>query len=154
MNSDVSASRLFIPAMAGFYERMSVLSYPLIRLVVGVNLIPHGSQKLFGWFGGDMEKTIGGFASMGLEPAALLAYLVAVVEFFGGILLAIGLLTRPAALAVAIFMAVAVYVHWASGFFWPEGGFEYPLMWGVIALAIFFRGGGALSMDRALGREF
>jgi putative oxidoreductase len=155
MNPDVSADRLIIPAMAGFYKKASVLSYPLIRFIVGANLIPHGGQKLFGWFGGDIEKTIAGFSSMGLEPAAFLTYLVAIVEFFGGILLAIGLLTRPIALAVVIFMAVAVfYVHWPSGFFWPEGGFEYPLMWGVIALAIFFRGGGPLSVDRALRKEF
>src|ERR671914_936611 len=104
MNPDASSSKLFIPVMAGFYERMSVLSYPMIRFIVGVNLIPHGGQKLFGWFGGDMAKTIEGFASMGFEPAAFWAYLVAIVEFFGGILLAIGLLTRPAALAVVIFM--------------------------------------------------
>lgn len=154
MNSNSSANKLFIPALGGFYEKMSFLSWPLIRFIAGVNLIPHGAQKLFGWFGGDMAKTIAGFSSMGFETAAFWAYLVAITEFFGGILLAIGLLTRPAALAVFIFMMVAVSVHWPSGFFWPKGGFEYPLMWGLIALAISFRGGGPLSLDRALGKEF
>jgi putative oxidoreductase len=155
MNSEPSVQKLFFPALDGFYAAASKLSYPMIRFIVGVNLIPHGGQKLFGWFGGDMTKTIDGFASMGFEPAAFWTYLVAIVELFGGILVAIGFLTRPAAFAVVIFMAVAVFfVHWSSGFFWPEGGFEYPLMWGIIALAILFRGGGPLSVDRALGKEF
>ncbi len=76
-------------------------------------------------------------------------------EFFGGLLLAIGLLTRPAAVGVVIVMAVAVFaVHLPNGFFWGAGGYEYPLLWGLLALAIAFRGGAEMSLDRMIGREF
>jgi putative oxidoreductase len=153
MNSEPLANNLFVPALSGFYAAASKLSYPMIRFIIGFNLIPHGAQKLFGWFGGGgMAGAIEGFGGMGFDP--VWAYVIAILEFFGGILLAVGFLTRPIALLVVIFMAVACSVHWSNGFFWPDGGFEYPLMWGVIALAIFFRGGGSLSVDRALGREF
>jgi putative oxidoreductase len=92
---------------------------------------------------------------MGLEPANLLAPYIGLLELVGGTMLAIGFLTRLVAIQVVGFMAVATfYVHWSNGFFWPDGGFEYPLFWGLIALAIVIRGGGKLSVDRAIGREF
>jgi putative oxidoreductase len=119
-----STPRLIIPALKPLYERLAPLSYPLIRFVTGATLVPHGAQKLFG---GDLAGMAQGFSAMGLEPA----------------------------LAVVIFMAVAVtQVHWPNGYFWTDKGFEYPLLWGLVALAIAFRGGGALSIDRAIGREF
>jgi len=119
-------------------------------------LIPHGAQKLFGWFGGSgLEATTAGFAKMGYEPAWLVGPLVAGTEFLGGILIAIGFLTRPVALAAAILLLVAAMdVHLANGFFWGKGGYEYPLLWAVLCAAITVRGGGVLSVDRALGKEF
>ena len=151
-----SSTRLFIPALGGFYDAVSGLGYPLIRFIPGLILMPHGAGKLFGWFGGrGIEGTAAGFAKMGLEPALPLAYVVGVTEFFGGLLLAIGLLTRPAAIGIVAIMAVAVFqVHLKNGFFWFNGGYEYPLLWGMIGIAILFRGGGALSVDRKIGREF
>ncbi len=155
MAEQQSESTLIIPALGGIYDNVSGLAYPLVRLVTGALLIPHGCQKLFGWFGGDINATAAFFSQIGLEPALPLAYLVGVTELFGGILLAIGLLTRPVAVMVLVQMAVAMFlVHLGNGFFWNEGGFEYPLMWGLLALAIAFRGGGPLSVDRAIGREF
>ena len=148
MTYDMTHPRPIVPALG---------SYPLIRATTGLMLMPHGAQKLFGWFGGyGLEGTGGFFAqNLGLEPGLFWAALVGGVEFFGGLLLVLGLLTRPAALAVAILMAVAVFtVHLPKGFFWTSGGYEYPLFWGLIALAIAFKGGARLSLDRALGREF
>ena len=150
-----ATTKLIVPAVGPFYERLSGLSYPMIRFFTGLILMPHGAQKLFGWFGGDITGTAGFFSQIGLEPALPLAYLVGATEFFGGLFLAIGFLTRPAAAGIAILMAVAAFkVHLANGFFWTGGGYEYPLLWGLIALAIFFRGGGEMSVDRAVGREF
>ncbi len=127
----------------------------MIRFFTGLFLMPHGAQKLLGWFRGNIEGTAGFFAKIGLEPALPFAYLVGATEFFGGLFLAIGFLTRPAAAAIAILMAVAAFkVHLANGFFWSNGGYEYPLLWGLIALALALRGGGALSLDKAIGREF
>ena len=156
MNEQGSSTRLFVPALGGFYGAVSGLGYPLIRFFTGLILMPHGAGKLFGWFGGrGIEGTAAGFARLGLEPALPLAYVVGVTEFFGGLLVAIGLLTRPAALGVAIIMAVSVFhVHLKNGFFWGSGGYEYPLLWGIVALAIVFCGGGALSVDRKIGKEF
>jgi putative oxidoreductase len=147
--------RPIIPVLAPLYQGLSGLSYPMIRFFTGLILMPHGAQKLFGWFGGNIQGTAGFFAEMGLVPALPLAYLVGGIEFFGGLFLAIGFLTRPAAAAIAVVMAVAAFkVHLGNGFFWNAGGYEYPLLWGLIALALAFRGGGELSLDKAIGREF
>jgi putative oxidoreductase len=90
-----------------------------------------------------------------MQPGFLVALLSGLVELVCGGLLVLGLLTRPAALGVVILMAVAILaIHLPLGFFWQDGGLEYPLMWGLIALAIFFRGGGRLSLDHLIGREF
>ncbi|MCH8810128.1 MAG: DoxX family protein [Proteobacteria bacterium] len=157
MTVQTAETRLIIPALGPLHAKLSRWSYPLIRAATGLMLMPHGAQKLFGWFGGyGLEGTGGYFAqNLGLEPGLFWAALVGGVEFFGGLFLALGLLTRPAALAIVVIMAVAVItVHLPNGFFWNAGGYEYPLLWGVIALAIAFKGGAELSLDRALGREF
>jgi putative oxidoreductase len=91
----------------------------------------------------------------GLPAPLAWGYWIAILEFAGGIMLAIGFLTRPVAFLVAVEMAVAVIgVHLPNGFFWTAKGFEYPLLWGLLALAIAIRGGDRLSVDRALGAEF
>ena len=76
------------------------------------------------------------------------------IEVGGGTLLALGLATRAAALLVAGLMTVAVVkVHLGAGYFWMSGGYEYPLLWGVVALSFVFRGGGAWSLDAVLRRH-
>lgn len=152
-----ASTKLIVPAVGPLYERLSGLSYPMIRFFTGLILMPHGAQKLFGMFGGGgLQGTAQGFAQgLGLEPGIFWATLVGGTEFFGGLFLAVGFLTRPSAAGIAILMAVAAFmVHLPNGFFWTNGGYEYPLLWGLIALALFFRGGGELSVDRAIGREF
>jgi putative oxidoreductase len=83
-----------------------------------------------------------------------LALAVALVEFVGGIMLVLGLLTRPVAIAVAVFMSQAVAFHFDNGFKWTDGGYEFPLMWMVAALFFAVRGGGYLSVDQKIGKEF
>jgi len=115
-------------------------------------LIPHGWMKLFGEA---LAGTAQGMSSMGLEPAYPLAIYIALLELVGGTLLALGLFTRLVAIQVIGFMVVAAfYVHLGNGFLWIKGGYEYPLFWGIVALAILFRGGGSLSLDRLIGKEF
>ena len=157
MTATTTSPKLIVPAFDGMYDRLSSLGEPLIRVTAGLLLMPHGAQKLFGWFGGyGLYGTAGFFAAnLGLEPGLFWAALVGGVEFFGGLFLAIGLLTCPVAAAIAVLMAVAVVqVHLGNGFFWTDGGFEYPLMWGLIAIAFVLRGGGALSADARIGHEF
>lgn len=157
MSNATHAPSPIVPALAPLYARLRPLSYPMIRFFAGLFLMPHGAQKLFGWFdGGGLSGAAGYFSqNLGLEPGMFWAVLVGGTEFFGGLFVAIGFLTRPAALAVAVLMAVAiVLVHLGNGFFAMAGGYEYPLLWGLIALAIAMRGGGRMSVDQAIGREF
>ncbi len=152
---DMTPNQLYFPFMAGFYDKASEWGYPLMRFFTGLILVPHGAQKLFGWFGGGgIGGTAGFFSKIGLEPAFPLAILVASVEFFGGLLLAVGFLTRFVAAAIAIELFVAAfYVHLANGFFWTKGGLEYPLLWALLAVGIFLRGADKFSVDQKLGRE-
>jgi putative oxidoreductase len=144
-NSKTSA----VSTLSAAFDRLAELSWPLVRISTGLLLLPHGSQKLFGWFGGyGLAGTGQFFDTLGLHPGFVIAVLAGVVEFFGGLALVFGLLTRPAALAVAVLMGVAIFsVHLPNGFFWTDGGFEYPLLWGLVAIAIFLRGGGRFSLD-------
>ena len=146
--------RYYLPALGGVYEGLGWLAWPIVRITTGALLIPHGAQKLFQIGGASVAGTAAGMAKMGLEPAYPLALYIALLEFVGGFLLVIGFLTRPVALLVAGFMAVAAFkVHMQFGFFWTNRGYEYPLMWMLLAIALLLRGGGELSVDRALGRE-
>lgn len=136
------------------FDRLSAFSYPLVRITTGLLLMPHGAQKLFGWFGGNGLTATGEFfgTQLGMQPGIVFALLAGLVEFFGGLALVLGLLTRPAALGVAILMGVAIFaVHLPNGFFWTNGGYEYPLMWGLLAIAVLLGGGGRYSLDRRFG---
>lgn len=154
--SGAGAHRYIIPALGHLWERLKPYHWPLLRFFAGMMLVPHGAQKLFGAFGGPgLLDTSYGFQKMGIEPALPLALVAGCIEFFGGLLVAVGLLTRPAALAAFILLMVAVIqVHLPGGFFASRGGYEFPLLWAIVMLAIVIRGGGPLSIDKAIGREF
>jgi putative oxidoreductase len=146
-----------VPADATTDTTADAISWLIIRVAAGLILMPHGAQKLFGWFGGKgLDGTAQFFETgLGLTPGIAFAVLAGVTEFFGGLFLALGLLTRLAAAGVVAVMAYAAFgVHLGNGFFWSAGGFEYPLMWGLVALAFVIRGGGQLSLDRAIGWKF
>lgn len=130
----------------------SSLASLALRLSAGVIFVAHGAQKLFGSFGGyGLEGTGQWMASVGLEPGYLMALAAGGAEFFGGIALLIGLLTRPAALMLAITMAVAIFaVHLPNGLFMSNDGYEYGLALLGISVALMFSGGGKYSLDRKL----
>lgn len=120
----------------------------VLRLYVGLVLVAHGSQKLFGWFGGHSVSDMAGmFHSQGLRPSGFWAWTNALAEFFGGLLFAFGVLTPLAAgiLLANMLMAIAL-VHWQNGFFNAKGGFEFPLTLAVGALTIGLSGPGALAL--------
>lgn len=153
---DQQQGQFYIPALGKIYAKFDCWAVPILRIVTGGILIPHGCQKLFGWFGG-MGLTANAqlFDRFGYGPGMFWGTLVGFTEVTGGVLLAIGLFTRPAALAIAIFMVNAVYfTSSVGGFFWTKGGSEYSLL--ILAVAVYFliRGGGPCSVDRAIGREF
>lgn len=123
-----------------------------LRLSAGTIFVAHGAQKLFGSFGGyGLEGTGQWMASVGLEPGYLMALAAGSAEFFGGIALLIGLLTRPAALMLALTMLVAILtVHLPNGLFMDNGGYEFGLALLGISVALVFNGGGKFSLDRKL----
>ncbi len=127
----------------------------ILRVPIGTILAAHGAQKLFGWFGGyGLEGTGQWLVSVGLEPGYLMALLAGSAEFFGGIGLILGFLTRPAAIVSAFTMLVAiVVVHLGNGLFLSGNGFEYALALLAAAVALAIQGGGAISMDRVISRQ-
>lgn len=126
----------------------------LLRSILGVVMIYHGAQKLFGWFGGvGMEGFTNNVAGLGLPggiPPLYLAYAAAIAEFGGGILLILGLLTPLAALGVAGTMGVAAFVVHRDAFSLKHNGMEFALTLFVIALALLFTGPGRFSLDAAM----
>jgi putative oxidoreductase len=122
-----------------------------LRVPMGLIFAAHGAQKLFGWFGGyGLQGTGEWMASIGLEPGIAMAALAGSAEFFGGLFLLLGLLTRPTALALAVTMLVAIFsVHFANGLFMSNNGYEFALalLAGVVSLLV--SGGGQASLDRA-----
>jgi putative oxidoreductase len=123
-----------------------------LRLVVGLYLFGHGSQKLFGWFGGNgMEGTRGMVGRLGFRPVGLWALGAALTETLGGLLLALGLLNPVGSVLVASSMLVAILgVHWSKGVWSANGGFELPLTNLAAAFALATTGPGAYSLDRVL----
>jgi len=134
------------------------VSLTLLRLVLGVVFFAHGAQKMLGWFGGyGFHGTMGFIQHMGF-PAPV-AFLVICTEFFGGLGLIVGLLTRIAALGIGVDMIGAVLiVHLPNGFFmnWAGNqkgeGFEYHLLAIAIAATLLLRGAGKFSADGALSK--
>jgi putative oxidoreductase len=126
-----------------------------IRIPVGIIFAAHGAQKLFGWFGGyGLAGTAGWMDSIGLHPGMLLALLAGGAEFFGGLALLLGLLVRPASVALAFTMLVAIFsVHISKGLFLSNGGFEYGLALLAVTIGLSISGAGRWSLDGALARD-
>jgi putative oxidoreductase len=150
MNESVRrAPRLLIPALAPFYETVRPLSWLLIRLTAGLMIIPHGWPKVQA---GVAATAATALARRGIQPAEPLAIVIIALETIGGLCVALGLFTRFWAAAIAIEMGVIAWQYFPA-FGWTRPGYEYPLMWGLVMLAIALRGGGPYSVDRAIGRE-
>ena len=105
-DTGVPAAKRIIPALAPITEALSPYAEPTVRVVAGLLLVPHGAQKLFGWLGGHGIVGTGEFFASKLGLPASVAVLAGLIEFTGGLLLAVGLATRAAAALVAGLMAV------------------------------------------------
>ncbi|WP_416637987.1 DoxX family protein [Pseudomonas sp. OHS18] len=124
----------------------------ILRVLVGITFMAHGSQKLFGWFGGyGLAGVAQWMESIGLAPGYLMALLAGSAEFFGGLALVIGLLVRPASAVLAITMLVAIFsVHIGNGFFMANNGYEFALALLAATLALLVEGAGRLSLDQRI----
>ncbi|MFV0597802.1 DoxX family protein [Shewanella sp.] len=127
-----------------------------LRIPIGIILMAHGSQKLFGWFGGyGLEGTGQWMASIGLTPGYLMALMAGSSEFFGGLLIIIGLLTRPTALVLSFTMVVAIFsVHIGNGLFLSNNGYEFGLALLAATVSLAVSGAGKLSADNLLAARF
>ena len=151
MSAEIDSKRLFFPGLAGVYGSLSPYAYAFMRFATGAVLAPHGIQKVMHLTIAQYVKTIGG---KGLPLAEVLAYLTFFTESVAAICLAIGLFTRAAAVMIWIEMAVIIIFYQSQyGYFWTQRGIEYALLWLLLCIAIFFRGGGRYSVDHYIGRE-
>jgi putative oxidoreductase len=124
----------------------------MVRVVVGLLMAGHGSQKLFGWFGGyGLEGTGGFFEGIGFRPGKLFAAAAGAGEVTSGLLVALGLLGPVGpALMLSVMLVAAISVHW-HGVFAASNGVEVPLLYAVVAVALAFTGPGQYSLDGLLG---
>jgi putative oxidoreductase len=144
-----AAPRLLFPGLGRFYAWAEPVSWALIRLTAGLMLIPHGWPKLMMGVTATANMAL---VKRGIAPAEPLAIVLITLETLGGLCIALGLFTRFWAAAVTIEMCVIVYHHLPK-FGWTAPGYEYPMFWGLVMLAIVLRGGGPYSLDRRIGRE-
>lgn len=127
----------------------------ILRILVGIIFMAHGSQKLFGMFGGyGLEGTGQYMASLGLNPGYLMALLSGSAEFFGGLALFLGLLVRPAAVVLIVMLVVAILsVHVHNGLFMANNGYEFGLALLGAAIAVLVEGAGRVSLDRVIATK-
>lgn len=153
-----STSLSFRSALAALFSTSRSTTPTILRIVLGLVMLPHGLQKTVGWFGGHgFEGTMGFMGSIGI-PAAL-AFLAIAAESAGALALIAGLGTRIASFGILSVMVVAAFMHRANGFFmnWSGAqageGFEFHLLAIGIALALIVAGGGRFSADRAIAER-
>ncbi|MBV9717989.1 MAG: DoxX family protein [Candidatus Eremiobacteraeota bacterium] len=132
------------------------VAFLVVRVILGLGLIAHGTQKLFGWFGGHgLAGTGGFFENLGFRPGRLFALMAGLGETLGGLLTLLGLAGAVGPVLIVLVMLVAVgSVHYNKGFFASDGGWELNAMIVAAAVAIAFAGNGAYSLDNALDLNF
>jgi len=125
----------------------------IARLVFGLLMAAHGTQKLFGWFGGyGLTAVSGYFESLGFRPGRLFALAASLTEVVGGLLVAAGFLGPIGpALVLSVMIVAALSVHAQHGLFAANNGIEVPLLYGAAAIALGLTGPGGYSLDAATG---
>lgn len=146
------ATKTFCKKLLNTHNSFAVIP---LRLVSGVILMAHGAQKLFGWFGGNGLSATGEFfqETLGFAPGIFWAFNAGAAEFFGGLMILTGALTRVGAGLNIVTMAVAVLVVHRQAFFASNGGMEFPLLLLGSCVALAIAGGGTLSVDRTLANR-
>ena len=145
-----SEPKLLLPFLRPFYDAVIPLSWLVVRVAVGWNLVVHAWNKILN---GPTAAVLKGYTDIGFDPPQAWLWASITTEGLGGIAIILGLFTRFFAAAVAIEMLIITAVYWKTGFAWTRRGYEYTLMWGLVSFAIALRGGGPCSLDRKLGRE-
>jgi putative oxidoreductase len=146
-----------IPQFSSLFAALAPLSYALLRVAVGLALVPHGLRNTFGFFPntGIRALNLGALAQQldtgGYRPGKFWAPAISITQLLGGPLLALGLFTRPVAAVIFVFLLVANVERWRVGrYFWNQLGLEYTLMWTIAAFYVLVHGGGLYSLDHVL----
>ena len=139
--------RLLLPFLKPFYDRAIPLSWLVIRVACGWNLVVHGWGKV----SRGPSAYINAFVESGFDPALPWIWAALIIEFIGGICIVLGLFTRFWAAVAAIELLIITGIYWKTGFSWLRRGYEYTLLWGLVCFAISLRGGGPYSLDRKIG---
>lgn len=144
--------------LASLFESLVPFADTLLRVAVGLTLVPHGLRNTFGFFPGSGARALSLSALAqelddgGWHPGWLWAPAISATQLVAGPLVALGLFTRPAAAAVFAFLLVADIERWRfGGFFWNKLGVEFTLMWTIAAFVVLVHGGGPYSLDRLFG---
>ena len=147
--------------MTGLYHALSPFAYALLRIVVGLALVPHGLRNTFGFFPNsgavslNLKELAAGLDRGGYRPGRFWAPAISLTQLVGGPLLAAGLFTRIVGIPIVLFLLVANVERWRVGrYFWNKLGLEYTLMWTIAAFYILVNGGGLYSLDHLLGLDF
>ena len=156
------ATPLIFPQLGPLYQALAPWTEALLRAGVGLALVPHGLRNTFGMFPStgvrshNLTELARQLDEDGYRPGKFWAPAISITQLVGGPMLALGLLTRPVAVAIVIFLVVSNYERWrVGGYFWNKTGLEYTLMWTLGALYFVAHGGGAISLDHLwIGREF
>ncbi len=148
---------LIAPWLASAYSALAPAAEALLRVIVGLALVPHGLRMTFGWFAdtglkvNSLKALAAQLDQTGYRPGWLWAPAISVTQLLCGPLLALGLFTRPAAVPIVIFLAVSNVERWrVGGYFWNTLGLEYTLLWTVAAFYFLVHGGGFYSLDHFL----
>jgi putative oxidoreductase len=152
---------LIFPALGPIYQCAAPWAEAALRAVVGLWLVPHGLRNTFGFFPttGVRSHNLTELAAQldhdGYRPGKLWAPAISIVQLVGGPMLALGLFTRPAALAILCFLIVTNVERWRVGkYFWNQLGLEYTVMWTVATFYFLVHGGGRISLDHVIGHAF
>ena len=147
--------------MVSVWQTLAPFADALLRVAVGLALVPHGLRNTFGFFPntGVQAHNLGELAKQldrdGYRPGAFWAPAISATQLVGGPLLALGLFTRPVAAIALAFLVVANVERWRVGkYFWNRLGLEYTLMWTIATFVVLVHGGGPYSLDRLLGLLF
>jgi putative oxidoreductase len=147
-----------ITPLASLFQTLAPLADALLRIAVGLALVPHGLRNTFGFFPntGMPALSLAALAKYlddsGYRPGKFWALAISITQLVGGPLLALGLFTRPVAAVVLVFLLVTNVERWRIGkYFWNRLGLEYTLMWTIATIYVFVHGGGSYSLDYVIG---
>jgi putative oxidoreductase len=149
------------PQLASLFQTLAPLADALLRVAVGLALVPHGLRNTFGLFPNtgmpalSLTALANHLDERGYRPGKFWASAISITQLVGGPLLALGLFTRPVAAIVLVFLLVTNIERWRVGkYFWNKLGLEYTLMWTIATFYVFIHGGGHYSLDHLFGLEF